>query len=186
MRNVNQTSTLKLLSIFFLALFSMVLLFSCSKNAAELTGQDKAELTVADASSPSSSRNSIVSVPFENTVFVPCANGGAGEDVLLNGYTAFVYQIVWNDHDFSLSYHGNDHHVTGVGLSSGESFVSSGGFEGTVMGSWVNEQWVGTIIRQLRIIGQNTVFTVNYKLQLIVTPDGKVTVSAREQTADCK
>lgn len=182
MQNSKQTSVLKFLSSSAFALLAMVLLFSCSKNNIEIPNQSS---NLAGQNPHASTRTSIVAVPFETTEFVPCANGGAGEDVQLNGYTAFVYQIVWTDNNFSLSYHGNDHQVTGIGLTSGESFVGSGGFQGTATGSWVNNQWVSTTVQHLRIVGQNTVFIVNYKLHLVVTPDGTVTVSTSERTVDC-
>jgi hypothetical protein len=184
MKNVKQASKLELFSAALFALAAMVLVFSCTKNIAEVPAQDNEHL--AAANSQSNTRNSIVAVPFENTVFVSCANGGAGEDVLLTGKTNFVYQIAWNENGFSMVYHDNVHEVNGVGLSSGENFAASGGTQGTVRGSWVSNQWVGTTIQQLRIIGPNTSFTVNNKLQLVVTPDGNVTVSVREQTTDCK
>jgi hypothetical protein len=128
----------------------------------------------------------MVAVPFENTLFVPCANGGLGENVSLTGKTNFVYQMTWTDHDFTMVYHDNYHEVTGVGLSSGETFAGSGGTNGTVMGSWVNSQWVGTMVRQVKVIGKNTTFRVTETLHLVVTPDGNVTVDAREQTVDCR
>ena len=184
MQNVKQPSKF-LFGGCALSLLVAALLLSCTKEKAEIPNEDNAALNVAGISPQSSPRTSIVAVPFENSEFVPCANGGAGEDVLLSGYTAFVYQISWNENGFSLSYHGDNHQVTGVGLSSGESFVGSGGFEATVRGSWVNSQWAGTTIQQLRIVGQSTVFSVNYKLQLTVTPDGTVTVSVGERTIDC-
>ena len=177
---------LKLFSNGFMALVAMVLLFSCSKNMADIPAQENAGLAAANESAPSNTRNSIVAVPFENTLFVPCANGGAGENVTLTGKTNFVYQMAWNDHGFTLVYHDNSYQVTGVGLSSGETFVASGGTQGTVMGSWVNDQWIGIMVRQLKITGQNTSFTVVDKLNLIVTPDGNVKVNSREQTADCR
>ena len=186
MQNVKQASKFKLLSTSFLALFVMLLLSSCSKNIAEMPGQDNTEVSALNQSSPSRMNNGLVAVPFEETLFVPCANGGAGENVTLTGTTNFVYQMAWNDHGFNLVYHANSHGVTGVGLSSGETFVGSGGTQGSVIGSWVNNQWIGTTIEQMRIIGQNTTYIVKYKYQLIVTPDGNVTVSIREKTIECK
>src|SRR4030095_8352885 len=97
MKNVKQASKLELFSAAFFALAVMVLIFSCTKNIVDVPAQDNAQLAVADQSSQSNTRNSIVAVPFENTVFVSCANGGAGEDVLLTGKTNFVYQIAWNE-----------------------------------------------------------------------------------------
>jgi hypothetical protein len=72
-------------------------------------------------------------------------------------------------------------------LSPGEKFTASGGTNGTVMGSWVNDKWVGILNRQMRVIGQeyqlhchntNLIFTV------IIRRHG-VKVNNIEETADC-
>jgi hypothetical protein len=186
MQNVKQASKFKLLSSSFLALFVMLLLFSCSKNAAESPAANNENVTALNQSSASRISNSLAAVPSEETLFVACANGGAGENVTLTGTTNFVYQMIWNDHGFKLVYHANSRGVTGVGLSSGETFVGSEGTQGIAMGSWVNNQWIGTTIERMRIIGRNTKYIVKQTYHLIVTPDGKVTVNSREKTIDCK
>jgi hypothetical protein len=185
MKNVKQVSKFELFSAGLSALFVIVLLFSCSKNMDDAPVHENAQLNAASQSSQSNTRNSIVAVPFENTVFVPCANGGAGEDVTLSGKTNFVYQLAWNEQGFTLVYHDNSYQITGVGLTTGETFGASGGTQGTVKGFWFSGQWVGNMVRQLRIVGQNTNFTVSSKLKLIVTPDGEVKVSVDEDTIDC-
>jgi hypothetical protein len=53
------------------------------------------------------------------------------------------------------------------------------------MGSWVDNKWIGSLVRQMRVIGQNSSFFVTYKTHLVVTSDGKVVVDSREQTAEC-
>jgi len=169
----------------FLSVVTVALLFSCTKNVANVPDQTAEEATVAGGSPNASNGNTIHAVPFENIVFVPCANGGAGEEVLLSGYTNFVYAMSWTDHGFTALYHDNVLQVKGVGLSTGESFVASGGTNGTVLGVWFSGQWVGTTIRQMRIIGQNTQFTVTYKYHLTATPDGDVVIKSTDQTAVC-
>jgi len=169
----------------FLSVLTVALLFSCTKNVADVPDQAEEEATTANGSPNGSSANIIHAVPFENIVFVPCANGGAGENVLLTGFTNFIYGMTWTDHGFTALYHDNVHQVTGIGLSSGESFVANGGTNGTVLGVWYSSQWVGTTSSQMRIIGQNTRFTIKYKYRITVTPGGNVTVDSREQTADC-
>ena len=169
----------------FLAVLTAALLFSCSKNVADVPSQEVEETTTANGSPNASSAKTIQAVPFETIVFVSCANGGAGENVLLTGFTNFVYAMTWTDHGFTALYHDNVVQVTGVGLSSGESFVASGGANGTVLGVWYSSQWVGTTIRQMRIIGQNTQFTVTYKYHITATPGGDITVKSTEQTAEC-
>ncbi|HEY5969388.1 MAG TPA: hypothetical protein VIU35_15520 [Chitinophagaceae bacterium] len=168
-----------------LSVLTVALLFSCTKNVAEVPDQAAEEATAVDANPHGKNDNIIHAVPFETTVFVPCANGGAGEDVRLTGFTNFIYGLVYTDRGFSMQYHDNVHQVTGVGLSSGESFIANGGTNGTVAGVWYSSQWVGNSSTQMRIIGQNTRFTVIYKHHITVSQDGSVTVSNTEQTADC-
>jgi len=168
-----------------LAVLATALLFSCTKNVADVPIQAAEEATAVDANPNGKNDNIIHAVPFETTVFVPCANGGAGEDVRLTGFTNFIYGLVYTDRGFSLLYHDNVHQVKGVGLSSGESFVASGGTNGTVSGEWYSSQWVGNTTTQMKIVGQNTRFTVIYKHHITVSQDGSVTVNNTEQTADC-
>ena len=185
MQNVKQASKFKSLNISLLALSVMLLFSSCSKNMEEMPGQDNMEVSALNQSSPSQMNNSLVAVPFNETLFVPCSNGGSGENVALTGTTNLVYQMTWNDQGFNMVYHSNSHGITGVGLTSGEIFLGSAGTKGTVRGSWVNNQWIGIMLERMRIIGQNTTYIVKYKYQLIVTPDGKVNVSTREKSIDC-
>lgn len=186
MQHVMQISKFRSMIIGFLSVLTVALLFSCTKNVADASTPTVEEATEANASSNSSSGNIIHAVPFESTLFVPCANGGAGEDVTLTGFTNFIYQMTWTDQNFTLVYHDNVHKVTGIGASSGETFVASGGTNGTVMGSWANSQWTGTTIQQLRVVGQNSSFFVTYKYHITITSDGNVIVNSKEETADCR
>jgi hypothetical protein len=169
----------------FLSLLSVALLFSCTKNVADVPNQAAEEVTAVDGNPNGKNDKIIHAVPFETTVFVPCANGGAGEDVRLTGFTNFIYGLNWTDRGFTLVYHDNVHQVTGVGLSSGESFVASGGTNETVIGVWYSTQWVGNTTTQMKIVGQNNKFTIIYKHHITVSQDGSVTVNNTEQTADC-
>ena len=186
MQHVIQISKFRPMIIGFLSVLTLALLFSCTKNVADASTPTGEEATVANASSNSSSGNIIHAVPFETTLFVPCANGGAGEDVILTGFTNFIYQMTWTDQNFTLVYHDNVHQVKGIGASSGDTFVASGGTNGTVMGSWVNSQWIGTTIQQLRLVGRKNSFFVTYKYHITVTSDGKAVASSNEDTADCR
>ena len=181
-----QFSTLRTAIAGFLSVMAAGLLFSCSKNMADVPLSATSEVAAANGSSASSNRNGNVDLPFETKLFVPCANGGAGEEVVLTGGINFIQQIIWNDHGFTLVYHDNVQGLKGTGLSTGEPFTASGGTNGTVTGAWVNSQWTGTTIRQLRVIGQNSHFFMNYKYHITVTSDGDVKVNSEEETAECK
>ena len=185
MQNAIQVSQLRRMIVGFLSVLSVALLFSCSKNVADVSKPIVEEATAPNASSNSNNENIIHAVPFETTLYVPCANGGAGENVKLTGFTNFIYGTTWTEQGFTVLYHDNVHQVTGVGLTTGETFVASGGTNGTVLGVWYSDQWIGTTNRQMRIIGQNTRFTINYKYHITITQDGNVVVRNIEDTADC-
>jgi hypothetical protein len=183
MQTTNQVLKFNFFSLGAVALLTMFL-FSCRKDSSNVaTGGT--ETVSSNTSSAAHEKYGSVAVPFEATVFVPCANGAAGENVALSGTMNFVYQMTWTNHDFSMVFHDNSYGVTGLGLSSGETFVASSGAQGTAVGSWENSQWIGTGTRHLRIVGSNSTFSVDYKYQLIVTPDGNVTVNVWDQTSNC-
>lgn len=180
-----QTTTLRSAIIGFSSLFLASLLFSCTKNATDVTALATETVTSTDRSPGSANENTIHSVPFETTVYVPCANGGAGEYVELSGFINFIYQIQWNNNGFTMTYHDNVKEMTGIGVSSGEKFVAAGGTNGTVMGSWVSEQWVETTTSKVKVVGSSANFTVTYKDRITVTRDGNVTVENVEITVTC-
>ena len=184
MKKVKQASKLEAFSVGISALFVIMLLISCSRSTNDLPA--KSETTSASIAPQASTRTSLVAVPFMNTFYVPCANGGAGEQVILSGATNFVYQLQWNEQGFSLSYHFNHHGVTGVGVSSGEKFVGTGGNQTVASGSWTNDKWESITTEQFRVTGQNVTFVVTYKYHITVTANGEVVVQIFEETADCK
>jgi hypothetical protein len=184
MQNTKQVLKFNFFNFGALALLTMLFLFSCSKDSSDVA-TSAGESVLSNSSGAAHEKYGSVAVPFNATVFVACANGGAGEDVALSGTMNFVYQMTWTNNGFSMIFHDNSHGVTGLGLSSGETFTASSGTQGTAVGSWENSQWIGTGTRHLRIVGANSRFSVDYHYRLIVTPDGKVTVSVWEQTSDC-
>ena len=183
-QQVNKTKKLHFL---LFAICPMLLLFSCSKNNSELPNQANVEASVANQSSHAQVSNYVESVPFERILYVPCGNGGAGEAVSLTGTLKFVEEIVYNDHGFTFNYHVIAQGVTGVGLTTGENYQASGGNKGNITGEFGEVgQYTRLFIDQLRIIGQNSVFTVMYKTKMTITPDGKITTSIEEENVDCR
>ena len=146
MQITKQTSLVTLTTHLFFLLTAMVLLFSCSKDKdiVDSPVAKNADLT-SGISQHASTRTSTVAVPYEDIVYVSCANGGAGESVKLSGYTNFLYTISWTDHGFTYGYHANSYGIKGVGLTSGDTFVASGNTEAQVAASWANDRWIATI-----------------------------------------
>jgi hypothetical protein len=170
----------------FPAILSMLLLFSCKKSINDLPVQEKVDASVSNQSSGADVSSTEEIVPYDQTLFVPCGNGGAGEEVALTGSLKIMENIVYNDHGFTFNYHVITQGITGVGLSTGEKFQASGGNKGTITGEFGEEgKYSRVFIQQLRIIGQNSVFKVTYKTKITVTPDGKITTSIDDETIDC-
>jgi len=171
----------------FLLILPMLLLFSCSKNIAELPEQANVEESISNQSSQTQVSNRVESVPFERTLFVPCGNGGEGEEVALNGSIKVVEQIIFNDHGFTFTYHAVLQGISGLGLSTGENFVVSGGDKGTITGEFGEEgQYTRVFMGQLRIIGQSSAFTVRYKFKVTITPNGNITTRIEQEEIDCR
>jgi len=172
--------------VFFPAILLMLLLFSCKKSINELPVQDKVDASLANQSSGAEVSSTDETVPYDRTLFVPCGNSGAGEEVTLTGSLKTFEEIVYNNHGFTLNYHVIAQGITGVGLSTGEKFQASGGNKGAITGEFGEEgRYSRVFIQQLRIIGQNTVFKVTYKTKITITPDGKITTSIEDESIDC-
>ena len=170
----------------FFAILAMVLFSSCKKSIQELPGQDTVEASLSNQSAQANVSSSEELVPYDRTLFVPCGNGGAGEEVTLTGSLKIVEHTVYNDHGFTFNYHVIAQGITGVGLSTGEQYQASGGNKGTITGEFGEDgQYTRVFMEQLRIIGQHSVFKVVYKTKITITPDGKITTSIEEETVDC-
>jgi len=170
----------------FLTLFAMPLLFSCTKNIADLPNQDNVEASISNQSSPAQVSTSLETVPFERTLFVPCANNGEGEEVQLTGEILIVDHVSFNEHGFTLTYHTNLQGLTGVGLTSGDNFTASGGSHGTISGAFENNQFAGGYIEQTRVIGQHSQFIVQYRFHVTVTSDGRITSGISDEKIICR
>ena len=172
-------------SIIQCVLLSFVFLTSCTKNGVEAPTQESGKIELTKEASSTLSKDGTTAIPFEKIVFVPCANGGNGEEVKLTGTSKIVYQINWNDRGSHMVYHESFHGVAGIGLTSNESFTASGKTEGVVSGSWENSHFVRTMVQEIKINGQNTKFTVRYNLHITINPDGSVSFKRESETADC-
>jgi len=170
------------LHLFFI-MFTTTLLSSCSKE--NKPGNSVEQVISPAISLNASDRTSTVAIPFDETIFVSCANGGAGEYVHVTGRTNLVYTISWTDHGFTFGYHSNTYNIKGTGLSSGQNFTGSGNTEGQVMGSWVNEQWLSNFVDKLKLVASHTNFVVKSNYHVVVNPDGTVQVDRNDDLVEC-
>jgi hypothetical protein len=184
MQNAIQLSKIRSMIIGSLSVVALTLLFSCSKNIAEIPGQE--EVSASNQSSGAQIQNSIELAPYASTLFIPCANGGAGEDVTLTGTIKIVRQEMYNNQRFTFILHAVPQGVTGVGLSTGDNFTAIGGSQETVTGTIeYGGQYSATYIQQMRFTGQGISFIVKYKFHVTVTSNGEISTRIDEEKIEC-
>jgi hypothetical protein len=184
MQTLKQTSVLKFTTFIFFSLLAMAALFSCSKDNVDGPPAKNADLTPA-ISSHASDRTSTVAIRYDNTVYVPCANGGEGEYVQLNGFTNYAYNISWTDNGATFGYHANSYAIKGVGLTSGQQFIASGMGEGQTYLSWVDGHWLSVFHDRLNVTSSSTRFAIKNTYHVLFTPDGDVLINLREHEVEC-
>ena len=184
MQNAIHLSKIRSMIIGFVSVWALTLLFSCSKNIAESPRQD--EVSAASQSSPAQTQNSVQLEPYESTLFIPCANGGAGEDVALTGAVRIVWQETNNNQRFTFTLHAIPDGITGVGLSTGDNFTAIGGSQTAVTGTIeYGGQYSATYIQQMRFAGPGISFVVKSKFHITVTSDGQISTRIDEEQIEC-
>lgn len=117
------------------------------------------------------------------TLFVPCANGGAGEYVAITGTMTSTFRLVF---DGAGGYHQSERYSykgEGIGQSTGEAYRFSGEDNYKYKGK-LGE--LTTYVWNWQVAGQGTSFMMRGNYHTIVHPDGTVTGYHDEITADCK
>ncbi len=181
----NQNNQRKSPVSFLLSIILVTVLFSCSKSTEELAAVTERTAIGSDPVYALHAANAEHSVPFNQTYFVSCANGGAGEDVELKGNLNVAFKYTVNDNRYTLSYNSNAQGLTGTGLITGDRFVGSGGTQGSQSGTLSGDQISNTFTEQLRITGAGGSFIVKYKFHVTVTPDGRFTSAISDDQSTC-
>lgn len=121
-------------------------------------------------------------------VFVPCANGGAGEVVALSGPLHTLISFTVNGNEVSGTTHFQPQGISGVGLTTGDTYRGVGVTQDHFAGSLQNTQFSYTSVNNFRIIGQGpgNNFTLHETFHLTFTASGSIAVLHDNFTADCK
>jgi hypothetical protein len=124
--------------------------------------------------------------PINITVFVPCAAGGAGEDVALSGDIHDLFAITFDSNGgFHATMHDNPQGVSGIGLTTGDKYQGTGVTLSVFNGKVGFET---TFVNNFRIIGQGpgNNFLVHENFHITVHPDGTVTGFVDNFSVSCK
>ena len=140
-------------------------------------------VTVAQAAVTVNDRQT---VPF--SVFVPCANGGAGESVdgTIDLHTLITFTI--NGNNVSGKGHFQPQGGDLVGSVTGDKYQPTGVTQDHFKGSLQNGQFNETFVNNFRIIGHGSGnnFLVHEVFHITINADGDLTVIHDEVSVDCK
>jgi hypothetical protein len=125
--------------------------------------------------------------PFAATFFVPCAAGGAGEDVAVTATARFFVAIERPPAGGLIVFVHSWAQGSGVGLTTGASYRY-------VAGSQDNEVFAPdgttsvTVVTNARVVGRGPgeVFLVHLVSHLTVLADGTVAAAVDDATGECR
>ena len=126
--------------------------------------------------------------PLDQLVFIPCANGGVGEDVELTGRLhVLVHATLASDSNFVFKEHFQPQGVAGIGSVTGDTYHGTGATQDLTHYGRVGQQTF-TFVNNFRIIGQKTGNNVllHEVAHFTVNANGTVTASFDKLTAECK
>jgi hypothetical protein len=126
-------------------------------------------------------------VPFAQVAFVPCANGGAGELVLIEGTLHIQQHISINDSVANLKIHFQPQEASGTGLITGDTYQATGVTQEQDTVPLVNGTFEFTFINNFRIIGEgpDNNLQVHQTTHVTITPNGDVTTVVDNTSVDC-
>ena len=126
-------------------------------------------------------------VPFAQVSLVPCANGGAGELVLIQGTLHIQQHITINGNRATIKSHFQPQGAGGTGLTTGDSYNAVGVTQEVDTLALTGGASEFTFINNFRLIGQGTDNNLQVKQTLHVTinANGTVTTVVDNTSVDC-
>jgi hypothetical protein len=124
--------------------------------------------------------------PIDLDVFVPCAAGGAGEEVLLSGTLHDLFSITANSAGgFRVKQLDNPQGISGTGLTTGDKYQATGM---TTSIFTVKTGSTDTYVNRFLIRGQGTDndFLVRETFHVTVNANGELTAYVDNFSIECK
>jgi hypothetical protein len=124
--------------------------------------------------------------PIDLIVFVPCANGGAGELIEVTGPLHDLFHMTTdNTGGIHVKVHDQPQGVSGVGLTTGDKYQATGVTQDEFTAVAGQEE---TFVNNFRMIGQGpgNNFLVHDNFHVTVNANGDVTASHDNFSIDCK
>jgi hypothetical protein len=143
-----------------------------------------ASVTAAQAGNTTISN---VTVPVNFGVFVPCANGGVGENVDFSGSIHAIFRTTVNGNRVSVFQQQNLAGVTGTGETTGTTFQSTGSISEVDSGDFTNGPAVFRFQNAAHFVSQGSEsnWLIHEIGNFVVNADGTVTVNFDNFNIDC-
>jgi hypothetical protein len=128
------------------------------------------------------------SIPLTGfTAFIPCADNGAGELVLLDGDLHVLISFTINGNNISGKDHFQPQSLSGFGTVTGDKYQGTGVTQDEFKGSLQNGQFQQSFVNNFRMIGQGpgNNFTVHENFHITINANGDVTAVHDNFTTDC-
>ena len=126
-------------------------------------------------------------IPIEIIAFVPCANGGAGEDVQLSGTLHIVDHVTLSENGVHAKIHFQPQGISGVGLTTGDSYQATGVTQ-EQFSSNLGATFTTTFVNNFKIIGAgpDNNFLLHENVHVTIAPDGTVTTEVDNFSVECR
>jgi hypothetical protein len=154
------------------------------------TGTGPSRLTARSASPVFAASTVTINqqVPFAQNAFVPCANNGAGEPVLISGTLHILqHQTLSDAGNLHIKVHFQPQGASGVGLVTGDSYRATGVTQEEMN---VNGPlpFTDTFINNFRIIGQvpDNNFLVHQTIHFTINANGVLTADVVNTSVECR
>ena len=126
-------------------------------------------------------------VPFAQLVAVPCANGGAGELVLVEGILHIQQHITINNNRATVKTHVQPQGADGVGQTTGDSYQGVGVTQEVDTIALTGGASEFTFINNFRLIGQKAGNNLqeHQTIHVTINANGDVTNTVDNTIVDC-
>ena len=127
-------------------------------------------------------------IPIDLFVFVPCANGGAGELIVVSGPLHFLFQVtISNTGNVLVDAHFKPEGVSGTGFTTGDKYQATGITRSTDTFS-TPFPITSTFVNNFYMIGQgpDNNFKVHETLHYTINANGELTAFADNFSVTCQ
>ena len=127
-------------------------------------------------------------VPFALAALIPCANGGAGEIVVIEGTLHIQQHITINDNRANLKIHAQPQQASGLGLTTGDTYQGTGVTQEQDSIPLTNGAFEFTFVNNFKLIGQgpDNNLLVHQNVHVTVDANGFVTTVVDNTSVECR